>query len=64
MRHKTLLLFITTFCLAHGLVDAACAAVLFAIDTHQSNLSNLYLFILIYDVIAFFHAALFRPAGR
>ena len=54
MSKKNLWLNMTAYSLAHALVDAACAAALFAILTSNRNYPpNLYQLILIYDVIAF-----------
>jgi hypothetical protein len=54
MRTHTHLIHMTVYSIAHGLVDAACVAVLFAIVTPgQAGPDNLVQLILIYDLIAF-----------
>jgi FSR family fosmidomycin resistance protein-like MFS transporter len=58
MRKKHLLLNISAYSLAHALVDAACAAVVFgsgaaSLAPAQGGAQNLFQLILIYDVIAF-----------
>ncbi len=54
MSRKTLLSNITAYSLAHALVDAACAAVLFAmLAARRGDALNLAGIVLIYDVIAF-----------
>jgi MFS transporter, FSR family, fosmidomycin resistance protein len=54
MSKKKLWLNMTAYSLAHGLVDAACAAALFAsVTTNRDYPANMYQLILIYDVIAF-----------
>ena len=54
MHKKTLWFNISAYSLAHVLVDAACAAVLFAIvSPNRFDPQSLFQFILIYDVIAF-----------
>lgn len=54
MSKKIILSNITSYSLAHALVDATCAATLFSIVTlSRDNSQNLFQLILIYDVIAF-----------
>lgn len=53
MSKKNIPIVITAYSLAHALVDAACAAVLFALTLNQSGPRYLSQLILVYDVIAF-----------
>jgi MFS transporter, FSR family, fosmidomycin resistance protein len=54
MSKKVILSNISVYSLAHALVDAACAATLFAIVAlDQGNSQNLFQLIIIYDIIAF-----------
>jgi len=60
MSKKNLWLNMTCYSLAHGLVDAACVAALFAIVTPRlADLAYANQLILIYDVIAFAPQPLF-----